>query len=684
MHSGRQCNMVDAPRVASFPSRFFEAVSVNIRLLVVWVALFATLAAALPARAAEVRPTPAEDRSGNWPAWRRDGTGIADEQHLPVVWSENENVLWRTPLPGEGNSSPIVWGKRVILTASLDEGAKRLVLCFDADSGKILWQTELLPDASSTFYPKTGFASPTPATDGERVYAFFDTPGLVALDMAGKILWKHSMEPIKCPYNMGSSPVLYKDMVLQCCDQNGPACLVAVDRKSGAQRWRTPRPSSKFGHYGTPLLIRVEGRPQVVVNGEPVIAYDPDTGAEIWSCHGMKECVAPSPAFGNGLLYASSGRTGPVMAIDPRGRGDVTETRVLLHLTSGGPYVPTPLVYPCLMVPGDNGRMLFYDAACKLVVEDRVADHFTSSPLGADGKIYWSSERGRTYVIDAAALAGKKPSLKLLSVNPLHGAILATPAIAGGRLYLRTNEALYCIAESGQARLAHSVKAALPGTCAELQDRYEKHQAVWTNDAEARVRLETIEAIARLDDPRVVPFLLHVVQKEPHWDICEEAVKSLARKGPAAIDPLIGLMADRRAFVRTVAVSGLGRLKAVKALPQMLDATRDKEPLVRCAGLQALAQIGQEDAALVARAVTVLTAVLADKKEEAVVKESALDGLAVLAGKANAPRKEILRTLVAVQGEGNPRLAKKAQEVLSSVCKATPAEIEAARRAARP
>jgi outer membrane protein assembly factor BamB len=663
------------------PDTFFDTMSTNIRQPVVWIAFFGLLSAGSWAQAAEDRST-----SGNWPAWRRDGTGIADDEHLPVVWSENENVLWRAPLPGEGNSSPIVWGKRVLLTASLDEGAKRLVICFDADTGKVLWRTELLPDAPSTFYEKTGFASPTPTTDGERVYAFFDTPGLVALDMQGKVLWKRSMGPINCPYNMGSSPVLYKDMVIQCCDQKGPAFLLAVNGKSGAERWRTPRKSSEFGHYGTPLVIRVEGRPQVVVNGEPVVAYDPDTGAEIWSCHGMKVCVAPSPAFGNGLLYASSGRTGPVMAIDPRGRGDVTETRVVLHLTSGGPYVPTPLVYPLLMVPGDNGRMLFYDAACKLAAEDRLTDHFSSSPVGADGKIYWCSERGKTYVLDAAGLNGKKPSVAVLSVNPLHGAILATPAIAGGRLYLRTNEALYCIAETGQTALAHILKAhsvaALTGTFAELQDRYEKHKAVWTNEREAQARLETVEAIARLDDPGVVPFLLHTVQKEPHWDICEEAVKSLARKGPSAIDPLIGLLTDKRPFVRTVAINGLGRLKAAKAMPQMLAAAHDKEPLVRCAALQALAEVSQDDPGSIARITTLLATLLADQKEEAVVKESALDGLAALASKAGAPREEILRALVTVQGSGNPRLAKKATKILNDDYKPTPAEIEKARRAA--
>ncbi len=657
--------------------RFPEVASVNVRLLVAWLALFGSLVVGLRTQGAEDPST-----SGNWPAWRRDGSGIADDRHLPVVWSEDENVLWRTSLPGEGNSSPVVWGNRVFLTASLDEGAKRLVLCLDSDTGKIRWQTELLPNAPSTFYQKTGFAAPTPTTDGERVYAFFDTPGLIALDMQGKVVWKRSVSPIKSPYNMGSSPVLYKDLVLQCCDHKGPSFLVAWDRKSGAQRWRTPRKSSNCGHYGTPLLIQVDGRPQVVVNGEPVVAYDPDTGAELWSCHGMKECVGPSPVFGHGLLYASSGRTGPVMAIDPRGRGDVTETHVLLHLTSGGPYVPTPLVYPHLMVPGDNGRMLFYNAACELVVEDRVHDHFTSSPVGADGKIYWCSERGKTYVIDAAGLTGKRPSLKLLSVNQLPGVFLATPAIAGGRLFLRTNEALYCIAETGKVRPVHSLKT-LSGTFAELKSRYEKHQAVWTNEPEAQIRLETLEAIACLDDPQVVPFLLHTVQKEPHWDICEEAVKSLGRKGPPAIDPLIGLVKDSRPFIRTVAIDDLGRLKAAKAIPQLLVATHDKQPLVRCTSLQALAQISQQHTASVAQIVAALLAVLADReREEAVVKQSALDGLAILAGKANVQREEILRTLVAVQGYGNPRLAKKSQEILSKVYQATPAEIEKARRAA--
>ena len=319
--------------------------------------------------------------SGNWPAWRRDGSGVSPDKNLPVAWSETQNVRWKTPLPGEGNSSPIVWGNRVFLTAALKEGQTRLVLCLDADSGKIVWQTELTPDIKTLLYPKTGFAAPTPTTDGQHVYVFFDEPGLVALDLQGHVVWKRRLGPFDAPYNMGSSPILYKDLVIVCCDHHGPGFLVAFERSSGEQRWRTARPTTGFGHFGTPLVINVGGRPQVVVNGEPVVAYSPDTGEQIWSCRGMKECVGPSPVFGHGLLYASSGRTGPVMAIDPTGRGDVTETHVRLHLTSGGPYVPTPLVYPHLLVPGDNGRLLLYSGAGQQVGDERVRDHFTSSPV---------------------------------------------------------------------------------------------------------------------------------------------------------------------------------------------------------------------------------------------------------------------------------------------------------------
>ena len=652
--------------------------NIDFRTLAGWMIVSGCLLPGLRAAAAEESPEPE-----NWPAWRRDGSGIAAESHLPVSWSERQNVLWHTALPGEGNSSPIVWGRRIFLTSALDDGATRLVLCLDADGGRILWKTKFSPITRGVFYTKTGFAAPTAVTDGQQVYAFFGEPGLVALDMRGNVVWTHRLGPFRGPYNVGSSPVLYRDLVIQCCDDHGPSFLVALGRDHGEERWRVERKSSSCGHFGTPLLIWVQGRPQLVVNAPTVVAYDPDTGHELWSCQGMKECVGPSAAFGHGLVYASSGRTGPVMAIDPTGHGDVTETHVRLHLTSGGPYVPTPLVYPHLLVPGDNGKMLFYNSAGKLVLEDRIRDHFTSSPVGGDGKIYWCSERGKTYVIDAAALASGQPSLRMLAVNQLGGTCLATPAIAGGRLFIRTDAALYCIAGTGTAAVVRSAKAP-SATFAELQERYERHRADWKIESEARIRLETLEAIAELDDPQVIPFLLHTAIKEPHWDICEEAAKSLGAKGQPAIDSLIELLPDRRPFIRTVAVNELGRLKAVKAVPQLLlVAAHDKEALLRSVALQALGKIGGQQTPCPPEIVAAMLAVLANgDREEAVVRQSALDGLAALKGRVAAERKEVVQTLAAVVHDRNPRLAHSASDMLKTIYHLTPAEMEKIRQAA--
>jgi HEAT repeat protein len=297
--------------------------------------------------------------------------------------------------------------------------------------------------------------------------------------------------------------------------------------------------------------------------------------------------------------------------------------------------------------------------------------------VGGDGKIYWCSERGKTYVIDAAALASGQPSLRMLAVNQLSGTCLATPAIAGGRLFIRTDAALCCIAGHETAAVVQSAKAPA-ASFAELRERYEKHRADWKIETEARIRLETLEAIAEIDDPQVIPFLLHTAQKEPHWDICEEAAKSLGAKGPPAVDSLIELLPDRRPFIRTIAVNELGRLQAAKAVPQLLQvAAHDKEALLRSVALRALARIGGHAKPCPPEIIAAMLAVLsAGDREEAVVKQSALDGLAVLESRATAERRDVVQTLAVVVHDRNPRLAHSAQEMLKSIYHATPAEME--------
>lgn len=602
----------------------------------------------------------------NWPAWRKDGTGVSGEKNLPVVWSETENVVWRTPLPGEGNSSPIIWQNHVLLTAALEEGAKRLVLCLDAGSGQVRWKTELPAEEKTVLYPKTGFAAPTPTTDGRKIFAFFDSPGLVALDLDGRVLWKRAMGPFKACYNMASSPVLYKDLVIQCCDHAGEAFIAAFRQSDGSECWRTPRKRSSCGHFGTPELIQTPTGPQLVANGEVVVSYDPDTGKELWSCRGMKVCVGPSTVFGHGLVYASSGRIGPIMGIDPSGQGDITETHVRMNLATGGPYVPTPLMYPHLMVPGDNGKMLFYGPKHELVAEGRVPDHFSSSPAAGDEKIYWCSERGKTYVLNAAALSANPATVKILAVNEIKGVCLASPAISGGRLFIRTLEALYCIGKEQQATtLAKTAAVGVSGSFADLRKRFDDHQAYWQNEKEAQIRLECVEAIGRQDGPEVIPFLLQVAVKEPHWDICEEAAKCLARKGEAAIEPLLTLLPDSRPFIRTIAINELGRMKVKKAVPGLLKALHDKEPLVRSAGVQALTRLAQSGE--ISDFPEIVTAHIGalSPTEEPVVRQSALEGLEALASKVSSQRGEVVEALKRVQAGPNPGLAKKASQMLA-------------------
>ena len=240
---------------------------------------------------------------------------------------------------------------------------------------------------------------------------------------------------------------------------------------------------------------------------------------------------------------------------------------------------------------------------------------------------------------------------------------MASPAVAGDRLFIRTLEALYCIGKDRAPVVAQKTQT-LTGTFAELRKRFDDHQAFWQNEKEAQIRLETVEAIGKLDGPEVIPFLLHVAVKEPHWDICEEAAKCLGRKGTPAIDSLITLLPDSRPFIRTIAINELGRMKVAKAVSGLLKALHDKEPLVRSASLQALTKIGQTDTPDFPKIVAAMIAALSTT-EEPVVRQSALEGLAVLGSKVTAQRREVVEALTAVEAGPNPGLAQKARQMLS-------------------
>lgn len=611
--------------------------------------------------------SPSVSGSANWPGWRGDGSGVSDEKNLPLKWDAQTNVAWKTPLPGEGNSSPVVWGDRVWVTTSTQAGQKRSVVCLSATDGKILWQQEYdSVNPPPPTYSKSGYASSTCATDGQRVFAFFDSPGLVALTVGGKKLWEKPLGPFKNVYSMTSSPVLFRDMVIINCDHDAGAFIAAFDQATGEQRWRTPRPNGLS--YSTPLLIDVAGEPQLITNAAVVTAYDPVTGKELWSCRGMCPVVAPSAVAGDGLVYAASGRNGPALGIDPAGRGDVTDTRTKWQVDTGGPYVITPIVYPCLILPGDDGDMRFIDPTGKIVLREKLRGHYTSSPVGAGDRLYWSTESGETYVVDVSRVKTSGPAIKVLAVNKLDERFLASPALAGGRIFLRGHRHLFCIAGGKDTGAVAGVNPLPETSYEELKKRYDDHTA--PEGPDVAVRIEVAEALGKMHDPRAIKLLQDIALNDAHWDPSEAAAKTLGQHGAAALPAFQSLLADGRPYLRVIAAENMGRLKATQATDALIKAADLDERLTRIAAVKALGQIATTDATTAAPIIPVLVKALTDP--DAAVRLGAIDALAQIADLAGKQRDVIVKGLSAAATDTNPQVAQKARSAMRDAYKLTP------------
>ena len=388
-----------------------------------------------------------------WPGWRGpNASGVAPGGCRAVHFSPVAGVRWRVDVPGRGNSSPVVRDDCVLVTSALpDEDPPALVLlCYRRTDGQLLWKADVGRAMGST-HAKNGYASATVATDGQRIYSFFGSTGLFCHDMAGKPLWHADLGSLEHQWGTAASPVLYGNLVIQLCDAEHDSYIAAFDKASGRRVWRTARPST--GCWSTPVVVEANAgarrRTEVVVNGTGgssadqrlVIAYDADDGRELWRVWGTMEFVAPTILVGDGLIYSTSGRNGPIFAIRPGGSGDVTDSRVAWKLRRGGPYIPTGLFYRGqLYVLNDAGVLTCYSAATGEVAwKGRLRGTFTASLVAADGRIYAVEEQqGIVYVVAA-------DHFEILAENPMDERTLATPAIAGGELFLRTESHLYCI-----------------------------------------------------------------------------------------------------------------------------------------------------------------------------------------------------------------------------------------------
>lgn len=386
----------------------------------------------------------------NWPRWRGpDGNAVSAETNIPVHWSTTDNVRWKTPIAGEGASSPVVWNDRVFVTAAIDHGVERFVHCLDARSGRIVWTRGIEDDDPELSLGITGHAAATPVTDGQRVVAFFGNAGAVCYDFAGNLQWQRDLGQFESELGLASSPVLYSGAVIQVCDHDGDrfgtfdSYLVSLDVKTGQTRWKTQRPGL-FRSWSTPIIVQPRGEPpQLIVNAQDELrSYDPVTGQKQWFVTGMTGWVTPSPVFGEGLIFATSGKDGPTLAIRPGGSGDVTESHVAWRRDRGAPYVCSPLYdHGLLYVHDEAGRLTCLHAGDGSVAfQQRLEGKFVGSAVAIDGRIYLSNDQGVTYIL----AAGDK--FELLGRNNLEEEMLASPAVSAGCLYLRTQSHLYCIA----------------------------------------------------------------------------------------------------------------------------------------------------------------------------------------------------------------------------------------------
>jgi outer membrane protein assembly factor BamB len=406
-----------------------------------------------------------------WPQFRGPNASGLGAGTPPVHFGPDRNVLWKTPV-GRGLSSPIVWKNQIFLT-EFDRTTKQLsTLGIERRTGKILWRRSVAPERIEDVHELSSPAGATPATDGERVYAYFGSYGLLAYDLNGNLKWERRLPLPQNPYGAVSSPIVAGELVVL-NHQGKDAYLLGVNRRDGRTVWKTDRSMLQFG-WSTPVYWRHDGIDEIIVLGgdfkpnQRLMAYGLADGAERWWVGGLPPTGKSTPVIGDGLLFfaapdiiweTSAERQNPeraaqfyannsarVVAVRPGGKGEVSETNIVWSEKKGVPGVPSPLYYNGRLYTFQNGGIVFCRVAKtgELLYSARLGapGYYYSSPVAADQKVYIASEEGVVVVLDAAA------KFTVLATNKLDGGILATPALADGHIYVRTESHLYAFGES--------------------------------------------------------------------------------------------------------------------------------------------------------------------------------------------------------------------------------------------
>lgn len=391
----------------------------------------------------------AVDGESNWPSWRGPtADGHSEEKGLPHTWSK-DSVVWKTALEGRGHSSPTIWGDRIFLTSALDQGKQRMVMCLSRADGAILWERVAWTGEPEKSHDMNGWASATCATDGERVYAFFGRGGgLFCYTIDGERVWSRDLGWFEGPWGTAASPLLVGDMVIQNCDSDQDAYIIALDKKTGNEIWNTKRPDHRG--WSSPILIRSEGRDEIVVNGHTgIIAYAPESGKELWNCFCDTGRGTPTVTPAGGLLYAVNGLPGGgAYCVKPGGSGDVTESRRLWISRRGGRDCPSPIVVgDTMLVSGLRGGILtaYSTSDGEELWTERIGGQVSASPVSYDGLAFFLTESGDTVVVDP------KAEKKIIATNSIGATedelFRASITPNNGQLLLRSDQCLYCVGQ---------------------------------------------------------------------------------------------------------------------------------------------------------------------------------------------------------------------------------------------
>ena len=393
----------------------------------------------------------------DWRQWRGPhGTGQTDMKAAPLTWSQTENIKWKIPVDGPCNSSPIVVGPKVFIASAPAKSNLRGLHCYDRQTGKLLWKKEVTYDEPEATHNTNPYCSASPVSDGERVIAWYGSPGVVCYDPDGKILWQKDLGKVEHIWGFGSSPAIYDNLVLLNYGPGLNAFVVALDKRTGDEVWRREFPGQKStkagdyrGSWSTPVVHREGQQPQgqrdVLLLSLPntLWAVEPRTGKDIWSCGGLGDLCYTSPLIAGGTVIAMSGYGGPALAVKSGGSGDVTDTHRLWHhvmpkppqrvgsgvVVDGHIYIHNEPYASCIEVQTGDQKW-----------QQRLAEKSWCSMAHVAGRLYVSNEAGTTYVLEPTPEA-----CKILAENKLGELTRASPAYSDGQIFIRTHENLYCI-----------------------------------------------------------------------------------------------------------------------------------------------------------------------------------------------------------------------------------------------